>query len=732
MNTRRKILVVEDNIDNRLTLCKILSQDYETLEAANGQEALDLLNREDQDVSLIFLDIQMPVMDGYTFLQKLQTDRILSAIPVIVATQSDGEEDEVEALAHGATDFITKPYKPAVILHRAASIISLRETAALMNQMEYDRLTGVYSQAFFYQRVRQALRQNPNTQYDLLCANAENFKFVNEVFGLAVGDQVLRLMAREMQSGLPGGNLCGRLRADIFVCMIERGSFDLAPALARATERIRCESGVSGFSMKWGVYAVNDVRLPVEQMCDRALLACDSIKGQYAQTVAFYNDGLRQDRLREKAMADSMESALNARQFEVYYQPKCNLRNSRICGAEALVRWNHPTMGTISPEKFMPLFERNGFITRLDQYVWEEVAVTIHDWDLRGLPLVPISVNVSRADIYNADLETVLVDIRRRHQIKPSLLHLEITETAYTENHQQLCDVVAKLRRAGFIIEMDDFGSGYSSLNMLNELPIDILKLDLKFLQEGQERNKRRSILSFVVSLARWLDLQVIAEGVETLEQVEKLRSVGCNFGQGYYFSQPLPQREFERFLQDVDDFEEKNELKDDDILEKTRLLEAAAYQDYLTGLLNRRGLNHAMDQIDLDQANATIFIFDMDNLKRCNDSKGHAGGDEMLRQFSCVLRSHTRSGDILSRIGGDEFVAVILQMNVVETALRKGQEICQAFRDTDLSKAGGCAASCSAGLAIMQRGESFENAFARADRALYRAKRNQKGVCFI
>ena len=255
----------------------------------------------------------------------------------------------------------------------------------------------------------------------------------------------------------------------------------------------------------------------------------------------------------------AMESALNSRQFEVFYQPKFNLRSNRICGAEALVRWNHPTLGLLPPEKFIPLFERNGFITRLDRYIWENVAVTIQDWDLRGIPLVPVSVNVSRADIYNDDLDASLVDIRKRYQIKPSLLHLEITETAYTEDHRQLCDVVTNLRNAGFTIEMDDFGSGSSSLNMLNELPIDILKLDMKFLKKGLERGKRRSILSFVVSLARWLDLQVTAEGVESAEQVEKLRNVGCNFAQGYYFSPPLPRLEFEQFLQNVDVSEEEN-----------------------------------------------------------------------------------------------------------------------------------------------------------------------------
>ena len=736
MRTKRSILIVEDDLTSRRILSQILSPDYDTLEAANGQEALDLLNQGEHDVSLIFLDIWMPVMDGYTFMEKLRTNHILAAIPVIVLTGRSGEEDEVKALAMGATDFITKPYKPRVVLHRAASIIALRETAALMNQMEYDRLTGLYSQAFFYQRVRQVLRRNPDKKYDLICSDVENFKFVNEAFGLETGDRVLRLIAQELRE-LPCERIYGRLQADVFACMVEHGALDLEQALSRAVKNVRNKSGAAGLAIKWGVYEIADQELPVEQMCDRALLACKSVKGKYGRFLAMYDDELRRARLYDKMLEDGMEAALREHQFEVYFQPKFNLNTSRICGAEALVRWNHPTLGLLAPGKFIPLFERNGFITRLDQYIWEEAASILHGWRDRGLPLVPVSVNVSRADIYNADLVTILCGIRDRHGLDRSALHLEITETAYMENHTQLCATVACLRSAGFVIEMDDFGSGYSSLNMLNELPIDILKLDLKFLQEGNEHGKRRSILSFVVSLAKWLDLQVIAEGVETAEQVEKLRSVGCTMGQGYYFSRPIPKKDFERFLRDVDVSEDENAFRDDGLLDRSRLLEAAANHDYLTGLLNRRGLNDALTQGRLLDTDTAVFIFDLDNLKQCNDFRGHSQGDELLRTFGEILRSHTRRGDVLSRIGGDEFVAVMPQMRSVESALHKGEEICRAFHEkcVELSDGGSADASgssCSAGLALIQKGEAFEDTFARADQALYRAKRGNKGVCCV
>lgn len=727
MKTKRSVLIVEDDLTGRMILKNILSQDYDTLEASNGQEALDILNQSQLEISLIFLDIWMPVMDGYTFLEKLRTNRMLAAIPVIVVTGRGEEEDEVKALTLGATDFITKPFKPRVVLHRAAGIISLRETAALMNQMEYDRLTGLYSQAFFYQRVRQVLRQNPKKQYDLFCSDVENFKFVNEAFGLAAGDRVLCVIAQELRE-LPCERMYGRLQADVFACLIEHGAIDLEETLSRVMKNVRAKSGTSGLSIKWGVYEYVDRALQVEQMCDRALLACKSVKGKYGQFLAFYDDELRRARLREKLLEDDMESALRTHQFEVYFQPKFDLGSSRVCGAEALVRWNHPTMGLLMPGKFIPLFERNGFISRLDQYIWEETAAILKEWRERGLPTVPVSVNVSRADIYNADIVATLCGIRDRYELDQSLLHLEITETAYMENHAQLCNAVTRLREAGFVIEMDDFGSGYSSLNMLNELPIDILKLDLKFLQEGSEQGKRRSILSFVVSLAKWLGLQVIAEGVETAEQVEKLRSVGCFFGQGYYFSRPIPRTEFEEFLRrfKVADADSTARGAEE---EPPCPMELAAQNDRLSGLLNRRGLDDALTHLPMAGQDVAVFIFDLDGFRQYNDLRGHSGGDELLRRFTRVLRSHTRRADVLARIGGDEFVAVMPQMRSVESAECKGEEICRAFRDVCAEEDGAETLSCSAGIAMIHSGETFEDAFARADQALYRAKRSKGGV---
>lgn len=285
-------------------------------------------------------------------------------------------------------------------------------------------------------------------------------------------------------------------------------------------------------------------------MCDRAMLAVQSIKGKYGCYYAFYNNSLRDRLLRQQAIIDSMEFALGDGQFQVYFQPKYRIRDDHLAGAEALVRWMHPQWGMLSPAEFIPLFEKNGFITKLDQFVWEEVCRKLKAWEKRGYSGFHVSVNVSRADIYSVDITDLLISIVQKYELAPERLHLEITESAYTENSIQLIEVVSRLRELGFVLEMDDFGSGYSSLNMLNQMPIDVLKLDMKFIQSETAKPLEHGILQFVTDLARRMHLSVVAEGVETREQLDRLLEVDCDYVQGYYFARPMPAEEFEQFLE--------------------------------------------------------------------------------------------------------------------------------------------------------------------------------------
>ena len=549
MFSHKKILVVEDNALNRSLLCQILSADYDVEEAENGQEALGVLRQFGEGISLILLDIIMPVMDGYTFLSIMKADPSYSSIPVIVTTQNDAESDEVAALSHGATDFVAKPYKPQVILHRVAGIIRLRETAAMINMIQYDRLTGLYSKQYFYQQAGEVLLRNPDQQYDIICSDIENFKLINDVFGVKAGDSLLRGIGNAYAERLKGIGICGRLNSDQFVCLLKHRDDYTDDMFIEASGLMNGLLDIHNIVMKWGIYNVEDRSVPIEQICDRALLAARSIKGQYGKYFAIYDDTLRNQLLREQAITDSMESALSQNQFLVYLQPKYRIKDEALVGAEALVRWNHPFWGFLSPAEFIPLFEKNGFITRLDRFVWEKACAVLHDWDERGYYPMSVSVNVSRADIYNEDLADTLVTIIKKYDLDPSRLHLEITESAYTENPKQIIDTVTTLRELGFVIEMDDFGSGYSSLNMLNDMPIDILKLDMKFIRSEMAKPKSQGILQFTMGLARWMDLSVVAEGVETREQFEQLREIGCDYVQGYYFAKPMPCQEFEGLL---------------------------------------------------------------------------------------------------------------------------------------------------------------------------------------
>lgn len=548
MISKKTILIVEDNAINRMMLCAILTSNYRLLEAENGQEALKVLEKHYNEISLILLDIVMPVMDGYAFLSKFRENPVFSSIPVIVTTQSSGEAEEVTALSLGATDFVAKPYKRQVILHRVAGIIRLRETAAMLNQFQYDRLTGAYSKEFFYQQSRKIIQQNPDKQYDIICSDIENFKLVNDIYGTGAGDSLLCSVADIYRSLLGEQGIFGRLDADRFVCLLDRNYNYTDDMFIKASSMINFLPKSKAIVLKWGIYEVRDHSIPVEQMCDRALLAARSIKGQYGKHFAKYDSLLRAKLLREQQITDSMESALATGQFLVYLQPKYRIKDCCLSGAEALVRWEHPEWGLQPPSEFIPLFEKNGFISKLDKFVWEKVCAELKKWDDKGYPQIPVSVNVSRADIYDADLADILLNIIGKYDIEPSRLHLEITESAYTDTPDQIIQTVEELRRQGFVIEMDDFGSGYSSLNMLNKLPLDILKLDMKFIQNETAASDHK-ILNFIIDLAKGMNLNVIAEGVETKEQLERLKDLKCDQAQGYYFAKPMPTVQFEALL---------------------------------------------------------------------------------------------------------------------------------------------------------------------------------------
>lgn len=503
-------------------------------------------------ISAVLLDLVMPVMDGYDVLNTLSADPALSSIPIIVASQMDKEENEGKALELGARDFIVKPYNPSVLRKHLDNLIELYESNIYLNRIERDPLTKLYNKETFYRRATDILEKDSKLDYTLLVADIERFKLVNDSFGRSEGDRLLCYIAEQLDQAVSArSGICARLSADHFVKLLpETLSENAFSKIVSITEEHLSHYPLNmKISLKFGVYPITDREIPVEGMCDRAILAADNAKGQYHCVYTYYDDSIRTRMLREQKIIDSMKTALLEEQFLVYLQPKYDLESERIAGAEALVRWEHPELGFLSPNEFIPLFESNGFITEMDCYIWDKACAIILDWVRKSKKYVPVSVNVSRKDIYQADLPTILTGITKKHGLRPSQLHLEITETAYTENPEQLIGIVTQLKDLGFIIEMDDFGSGYSSLNMLSELPLDILKLDMRFIQKETDKDSSRNILSFIISLAKWMNLLVVAEGVESHSQIELLRNMDCTYVQGYYYARPMPSTEFTTML---------------------------------------------------------------------------------------------------------------------------------------------------------------------------------------
>lgn len=545
---KRTILIVDDQVINRSILNRLLKEEYNVLEAANGKEAMSILEERKEDISAILLDIIMPVMNGYEVLEAMQKDPLLSKIPVVVSSQQDSDEAEVQALELGAQDFVAKPYKGEIILRRLSNIIKLRETAALINKVEKDELTGLYNKQFFIENVSIQLQQNSSQQYDLICFGIECFKLINETYGFAKGDELLRYIAELLQNSTRSV-LAARFNADMFYFLTKHRDEYRAELFSPWMRKVNEFPIDMDVKIHCGIYFIKDNTLPVSVMCDRAQLAAEKNKGMYNLPFFYSDDSIRQKLMEEQFITSNMRTALENEQFQVYYQPKYDLNNEMVAGAEALVRWIHPEKGMLSPGIFVPLFERNGFISQLDQYVWERACQDIREWMNKGYPEIAVSVNVSRADIYNPKLADILLGLLAKYEIPIRYLHLEITESAYTDNPNQIILVVNKLRDIGFIIEMDDFGSGYSSLNMLAEMPVDILKLDMHFVQSETNKTSGKGILSFVISLAKWLNLAVVAEGVETSGQIAILRSMDCNYVQGFYYAKPMTKDDFETLL---------------------------------------------------------------------------------------------------------------------------------------------------------------------------------------
>lgn len=413
----------------------------------------------------------------------------------------------------------------------------------------YDELTGIYNKQAFYAKTKEMLLDNPDKNFDLLRINIERFKVLNDLFGESTGDKLLRYIGKFLKEiNLP---LCvsGRLYADNFVVCYEAGKGD-SRRMINTLQMVADSFAINNRTiLSFGLYRIDDKTLPVSVMCDRANMALWKAKGNFKNPYCEYDEKMRQQVLNEQKIINAMEMAIQNKEFTLYLQPKYDIEKGTIIGAEALVRWISLENGFISPGDFIPVFENNGFVYEVDKFIWEESCRYLRKWLDEGREVHPISVNVSRIDLYDPKLVQHLVDLREKYQLPSQYLELEITESAYTEDPEQIITITRQLREAGFVILMDDFGTGYSSLNMLKDIQIDVLKLDMGFLKSSDYSAKGGNILTAILKMAESLKMQTIAEGVETKEQVEFLKSIGCKYVQGFYYSKPLPVDEFEKLI---------------------------------------------------------------------------------------------------------------------------------------------------------------------------------------
>ena len=531
---KRRVLVVDDEEINRDILGNILGDQYEVDFAENGKKAHEMLHDRMTRYSLVLLDLLMPEMDGFELLGLIRTEEATANIPVIVMTSE--KPAEVRSIKQGADDFITKPYDmPEVILARCERIIQLYEDKSIIRSAEKDELTDLYTKEFFHEYIRQIDRNCSDLNMDAIVLNIEHFHMLNEMFGRQMGDNVLRKVAGMLSDMLADGIGIGcRPDSDYFYYYIEhRDSYD--EVFATLSKELSGISKIPGVRIRLGVYQNVDKDISIEDRFDHAKYACDRIRGDYNRQIFFYNREENEKDLYHEQLINDIDAAIANRDLAVFYQPKYGIQcdEPELRSAEALIRWRHPKYGMISPGDFIPLFESNGLIQKLDHFVWEEAARQIRKWKDEYGCTVPVSVNVSRVDIYDSELENRLLKILKDNGLDAKELMLEITESAYADDARGLTAVVERLQGRGFKIEMDDFGSGYSSLNMITEIPIDVLKMDMRFIRNMNKDAKSLKLVELVIEIADYLGVPVVAEGVEDKTQVDQLKEMGCELIQG-------------------------------------------------------------------------------------------------------------------------------------------------------------------------------------------------------
>ncbi len=437
---------------------------------------------------------------------------------------------------------------PDNINDRAAENINYK---AVHYQAHHDNLTKVLNAGSFYELARDKIMKTPNETWVMVTGNIMDFHLINTLFGVLKGNEVLVKTAGLLKTISEKANgLCGRLGGDQFAMLIPNDKYE-EKALLNAAQALSYafNSGIYTFCIHFGVYMIEDAAIPVSVMCGRANSAMRTIRGDLRRTVAYFDDAMLQKSLFEQEIISGFDDALRDGQFRMYLQPLVG-ENRQIYSAEALVRWIKPDGSIIMPGEFIETLEHAGLIHELDIYIWEQAVKQLSIWKYTKERDITISVNMSAKDFYSVDVYKILTELLEKYDVESRMLRLEITETALLEKPEQSNKIISKLRDKGFIVEIDDFGKGYSSLSILKNIQADILKIDISLLNEIETKTRSRIILESVIKMANSLGMEVVTEGVETETQLKTLSEMGCHLYQGYLFSKPIPVNEFEKLIE--------------------------------------------------------------------------------------------------------------------------------------------------------------------------------------
>lgn len=548
---KKKILVVDDNPINRNILKEFLSDNYDILEADNGLVGLDILFYNYKHISAILLDLYMPIINGFEFLKKVQMNPMLSSIPVLVATSADNSNsDEEKCLSLGASDFVKKPFNPSILQMRLSKIIRMKEATELFTISEFDSQTRLYTKDAFCHHIEMEINKNPELEYDIVVSNIENITSIEKCYGYDRCSKIISRIVDVITSAPLLALFYGRINDKLFAGFGIHSDELTEEYFAKQVNVVREEVEFDNLQIKVGLYQNVDKTEPAVEILNRAISAIDSISHKYSTVLAKYDEKIIETQQKNYAMETAFESAIAKEDFEVWFQPKYSTKTKTVVGAEALIRWRGKDGQLISPAEFIPLFETDGLIPILDEYVFKKVCNYQKSRLEKGKTIIPISVNLSRASMFKKDFIKNYAKIANEMGVSHSCVPIEITESMAVKS-SSVKSFAEELINEGFSLHMDDFGSGYSSLASLQILRFDVIKLD-KSLVDFIGTQSGESLIKHTVAFAKESGMKVVAEGVEKKEQLDFLRKINCDYIQGFYFAAPMPQREFDELLMEI------------------------------------------------------------------------------------------------------------------------------------------------------------------------------------